>query len=255
MNQVVLITGATSGIGLALAKKFLQGNYKVIIASRNIEKVHATSKELSEYPNFLKGVVIDVDDYTSTSNTLLQLDDEFKINIIVANAGVSSGVLVGNKLDMQQFDTVGKAIFQTNVFGVFNTVHPLISRLQNRENSKIVIISSLSAFFGLKSAVFYAASKAAIKSYGEGLRLLLKDYNIQVSNVFPGFVESNITSSNTFKMPFLMSGEQASNIIIKGIENKKGYIIFPKILYIIIYFISILPFYIREKILSRLPNK
>ncbi len=255
MNNVVLITGATSGIGLALAKNFLQRNYRVIIASRTIEKVEEIAKELLEYPNFLKAVVIDVDDSTSTCNTLLQLDDEFKINIIIANAGVSSGVLVDNKLDMQQFDSVGKAIFQTNVFGVFNTVHPLISRLQSREDSKIVIISSLSAFFGLKSAVFYASSKSAIKSYGEGLRLLLKDYNIEVINVFPGFVESNITSSNTFKMPFLMSGEKASNIIIKGIENNKGYIIFPKMLHFIVYFISILPFFIREKILLRLPNK
>lgn len=248
--KTVFITGATSGIGFGLAESYLQQACRVIITGRTEEKLEQAKQKLAEYSDTLIVKLIDVRDEEKMKNYLLEIDNLYQIDMIIANAGISAGVS-GNS----DFSSVAKEIFDINVYGVFNSVHPLIERMQQRKKGHIVLISSMSAFFGLTSAIFYASSKAAIKSYGEGLRILMLDYNIDVSTVFPGFVESNITRSNKFKMPFFMDTPKAVSIITKKLNAKKGYISFPKKMQLLVYIISILPFALREKILKALPHK
>lgn len=248
--KTILITGATSGIGFTLAKNYLAQGNRVIITGRSEEKLEHAKNQLGEYSDLLEVNLIDVRDEQKMKECLVELDDKYKIDMIIANAGVSAGVS-----GKANFSEIGKEIFDINVYGVFNTVHPLIERMKERKSGHIVLICSMSAFFGLTSAVFYASSKAAIKSYGEGLRILMSDFGVDVTTVFPGFVESNITRSNKFKMMFLMDTQSAVDIIIKGLNAKKGYILFPKRMRALVYMISILPFSIREKILKRLPHK
>ncbi len=248
--KTILITGGTSGIGYGLAEKYLIQGCRVIITGRSSEKLENVKKKLESYSNLLELKLIDVRDEEEMKNYLLQMDDLYKIDIVIANAGISAGVS-----DNTNFNDIAKEVFDINVYGVFNTVHPLLERMKQRKKGHIVLISSMSAFFGLTSAVFYASSKAAIKSYGEGLRILMFDYNIDVTTIFPGFVESNITRSNKFKMPFFMDTKSAIDIMVKGIAHKKGYISFPKKMQFLVYVISILPFWLREKILKALPHK
>jgi short-subunit dehydrogenase len=250
MQKTVVITGATSGIGFSLAEIYLKYGDKIIITGRSKEKLDLAQSKFASYENFLGGYLLDVKDEEKMKEFLLKMDDKYKVDIVIANAGISAGVS-----DITNMDALGKEIFDINVYGLFNTVHPLITRMKERKSGQIVLISSMSAFFGLASAVFYASSKAAVKSYGEGLRLLLKPYNINVTTVFPGFVESNITRANHFSMPFFMTTEKAVKIIKRGLDVKKGYILFPLRMRLLVYFTSILPFFIREKILQRLPNK
>ncbi len=249
-KQTVFITGGTSGIGFGLAKAYLQAGHRVIITGRSEDRLNKAKESLNIYSNFLEGVLLDVTDKVTMKKYLLEVDKKYRIDTVIANAGVSSGVS-----DINDMADLAENIFSTNVYGVFNTVHPLISMMKDRKRGHIVLISSMSAFFGLTTAVFYSSSKAAIKSYGEGLRILLSDYNIDVTTVFPGFVESNITRSNKFKMPFFMDTNKAVAIIMKGLQKRKGYILFPLQMRLVVYFISILPFVLREVILKKLPRK
>jgi short-subunit dehydrogenase len=254
MTRTVLITGATSGIGFSLAETFLENNYNVIITGRNADKLIEADSYLKKYKGFIGYFNVNVTDKDEMESLILSLDDKYKIDIIIANAGISAGVS-GIDFKSENFNKIAYDIFNTNVFGVFNTIHPIIERFKQRKSGNIIIISSMSAFFGMDSALFYASSKAAIKSYGEGLRVLLKPLNINVTTIFPGFVQSNITKANNFKMPLFMNANKAAKIIFNGIIKNKGYIAFPFILYISVYFLSILPFSLRELILDKLPKK
>ncbi|MCL2566559.1 MAG: SDR family NAD(P)-dependent oxidoreductase [Alphaproteobacteria bacterium] len=248
--QTIFITGGTSGIGFALAEHYLAGGNRVVITGRTESKLNEAANKLLEYGDLLITKLIDVVDASGMKEYIIEIDDKYTIDMIIANAGVSAGVS-----SVADFDATARNIFDINVYGVFNTVHPILERMQSRRAGHIVLICSMSAFFGLTSAVFYASSKAAIKSYGEGLRILMSDYNVDVSTVFPGFVESSITRANKFGMPFLMGAQQAAGIITAGLAKKKGYILFPLRMRLLIGMIAILPFFVREKILKRLPHK
>lgn len=248
--KTIVITGATSGIGFGLAESYLSQGNRVIITGRSEEKLKNAQEKLKEYSNNLVAKLIDVRDETAMREFLLQIDEQYQVDMIIANAGISAGVSANDN-----FNVVGKEIFDINVYGVFNTVHPLLEKMKARKSGHIVLVSSMSAFFGMTSAIFYASSKSAIRSYGEGLRVLMSEYNIEVTTVFPGFVESNITRSNKFKMPFFMDTKSAVDIIVKGLAHKKGYISFPFKMKALVYVISILPFTWREKILKVLPHK
>ncbi|MFL1781377.1 SDR family NAD(P)-dependent oxidoreductase [Candidatus Hepatincolaceae symbiont of Richtersius coronifer] len=269
MQKTVLITGGTSGIGLALAREYLAQGDKVIITGRTLDKVRSSIEELKANSNFLEGKLIDVTDEQAMFNYINYCDDKYILDVVIANAGISARMVAlcdlqpplsqqainDTPLYSSPFHRQAKEIYNINVLGTFNTIHPAIERMKHRQRGTIVLMGSMSSFFGMKTAVPYASSKAAIKSYGEGLRLLLKKCNIQVTTVFPGFVESNITKQNTFKMPFFMSKEKAAKIILKALKKNKGYIIFPIRMYLLVYFISILPFGLREKIVNKFPEK
>lgn len=248
--KTILITGATSGIGFALAERYLSQGFRVIITGRSEEKLANAFEKLVKYSSSLEYKLIDVRDEVAMRDYILGVDDAYKIDMIIANAGISAGVSQD-----ADFSKVGKEIFDINVYGVFNTVHPLLQRMQSRKSGHIVLVSSMSAFFGMTSAIFYASSKSAIRSYGEGLRVLMLEHNVDVTTIFPGFVESNITRANKFKMPFFMDTKSAVDIITKGLARKKGYISFPLKMKLLVYAISILPFIWREKILKSLPHK
>ncbi|MDR0484841.1 MAG: SDR family NAD(P)-dependent oxidoreductase [Alphaproteobacteria bacterium] len=248
--KTVFITGGSSGIGFSLAQNYISRGDRVIITGRTEAKLNEAKQKLLQFGDKVIAKLIDVKDEKAMSEYLLEVDNEYTIDILIANAGVSAGVT-----NIEDFHSTAKEIFDINVYGVFNTVHPLLKKMQERKKGQIVLICSMSAFFGLTSAVFYASSKAAIKSYGEGLRILMSDYNVDVSTVFPGFVESNITRANKFGMPFLIGAEQAASIIIQGLDKKKGYILFPLRMRLLIGFLAHLPFSWREKILKRLPHK
>ncbi|MDR2008312.1 MAG: SDR family NAD(P)-dependent oxidoreductase [Alphaproteobacteria bacterium] len=248
--KTIFITGGTSGIGFALAEHYLAQGNRVIITGRTESKLNEAANNLSQYGDLLIAKLIDVVERDAMSEYILEMDSKYTLDMVIANAGVSAGVS-----NIKDFDGVARNIFDINVYGVFNTVHPILERMQERKSGHIVLICSMSAFFGLTSAIFYASSKAAIKSYGEGLRMLMSDYNVDVSTVFPGFVESSITRANKFGMPFLISSKQAADTITKGLDKKKGYILFPWRMRLLIGFLAILPFSWREKILKKLPHK
>lgn len=124
-----------------------------------------------------------------------------------------------------------------------------------RKHGTIVLISSMAGLLPLASAPSYSASKAAIKIFGEAMRSYLQSFQVQVCVVIPGYIDTPMTQLNKFPMPFKISAEQAAKIIIQGINNKKGLIVFPKVIYFLLKIISLFPYPLLDYINSKLPGK
>ena len=246
----VLITGASSGLGRALAIELSKKSQNLFLCARNFENLQET-KNLCQNSNaniYLK--ILDVKDEIASQNYIAEIEENFALDLVIANAGISGGTAQGT----ESFAQV-KEIFDTNLYGVLNIVQPVIEKMTSRKSGQIVIISSLAGFVSLPSSPAYSASKSAVRIYGEALRGNLAEFGVKVNIVCPGYIKTKMTAVNNFYMPFLMNSTKASQIIINGIEKNHGRIIFPIIFYFLIRILLSLPFSLVEKIMKKLPKK
>ena len=145
--------------------------------------------------------------------------------MVVANAGVGGELVIAEQSG--ESPEVAREIFETNVMGVVNTVVPLLPRFVARSRGHVVIMSSLAALVALPEAHAYSASKAAVRVYGHALGHLLASFNVRVSVVCPGFVETPMSASLPGSRPLLWSAERAANTIVAGLSRGKREICFP----------------------------
>ena len=190
------ITGGTSGLGLALAELLLKNNWMVGVCGRDLSKI--PSELLQSYTN-LYAFQIDVNSYSQLKQSIDQFAPD-GLDLIVANAGISLCSSHG-KLDWK----LGRQILETNIFGVYNLIEASIEKMMFNFKGKILIISSVAGMVGLPGASSYSASKSALIQLSESLYFDLKKYNISVSCICPGYIDTPLTRKNTFSMPFLMS--------------------------------------------------
>ncbi|XWO13881.1 short-chain dehydrogenase [Candidatus Hepatincola sp. Pdp] len=246
--RLVLITGGTSGIGFALVEQYLNHGYRVIFTGRNKQKVAETVQYFSQYPNFILGQVVDVRNAVAMNTFIQYVAQNYGLDIVIANAGIAS-----NFIKQVSLAEMANTIFSTNVNGVFNTMHPSIEVMMRKGEGQIAIVSSLASYFGLKTSPYYASSKAAIRVLAEGISPLLKQHNIILSTIIPGFIESKMVKQSAIKkLPMLMSAATASKIIFQGIKKRKRTIIFPKPMFALIYVLSLLPLSVRELIMNKM---
>ncbi len=198
----------------------------------------------------VSATVLDVTHRSDMAQWIAELDTRRPLDLVIANAGISAGTGSGGESEDQ-----ARQIFETNLIGVLNTIHPAIERMRPRRRGQIAIMSSLSAFISLPGTPAYAASKAAVRSYGESLRGALLADGIRVSVICPGFVETRMTARNPFPMPFLMTAERAARIIRRGLERDRARIAFPWPTYMVAWLIGTLPPGLIGPILRRLPKK
>jgi len=246
----ILITGAGSGLGQSLTIELSKTAENIFICGRNLEKLQQTKLYCKNSPANIHEKILDVKDQFAIQQWIDEIEQNHPIDLVIANAGISAGTANGSESQNQINE-----IFQTNFFGVINTINPLISKMQNRQSGQIVIISSMASFIALPSSPAYSSSKVAIRYYGEALRINLQQFNIKVNIVCPGYIKTPMTAVNNFYMPFLMDCPTASKKIIRGIEKNQSVIIFPKILFYVINLKNLLPQKILEYILSKLPKK
>lgn len=244
----ILITGASSGLGKAIALNYANNDTNLYLIGRNIEKLEEVKKICEEKNSNVLIKSIDVRNKEEMKKYLESININF--DIIFANAGISGGTAGGFENDDGVY-----AILETNIFGVINTINPIIPKMIQQNKGRIVIISSMASFRGLPTAPAYSASKSCIKTYGEALNNYLKNYNIDVNVVCPGFIKTPLTDKNNFPMPFMLNVETAVKKINKGLVKNRKFIIFPKFLYYIIKIIDMLPFGISDFIFSKLPKK
>lgn len=248
--QSILITGASSGIGEALAQAFSGPGIYLAISGRNVSRLNEVSLQCRANGANVTDTVIDVTDQAAMKTWIEEIDSAHPLDLIIANAGVSPHTS-GEKEKTAQ----SRRMMDINVTGTFNTINPILPRMISRKAGTIALMSSLAGFSGLPSAPVYAASKAWVRSYGEGLRGKLYSDGIDVSVICPGFIASRITAQNNFRMPFFMGTNKAALIIIKGLEKNKARIAFPFPMYTLTWLLSILPLWLAEIILRRLPRK
>ncbi|MCY4312566.1 MAG: SDR family NAD(P)-dependent oxidoreductase [Gammaproteobacteria bacterium] len=245
-NQAIWITGASSGIGRALAEGLAAHGNHLILTSRN-------KQNLADLANSLGcPTTVIAADIAEASSTALLTEELDKLD-----AGLDMAILCAGDceyVDSGSFDTgIIERMFNVNVFGLSRSIEAALPALRkSRKSPHIVGISSASAITGLPRAEAYGASKAAVVSMLESLALDLFQEDIAVTTVLPGFVDTPLTQRNDFPMPLLMSSKQAASIILGGIGAGSHRIEFPKRLTWSLRFFSMLPESLRLKVGQRM---
>lgn len=232
--KTILITGASSGIGAGLAQVYAKKNRHLYLIGRDAARLEKIAQICHEMSVIVEAKSIDVMDKKAMSTWILSCDDKTPLDLVIANAGVSNA---GETVSYE----VNQTIFDINLQGVLNTIHPILPRMQARKSGHIVLMSSLAAYRALARAPAYGATKAAVKAYGEALGAQLEKDNVDVTVVCPGFIKTPLTDKNKFNMPFLMTLGDAVKRIQNGIANKKLLIAFPWPLHLLVWFLSVLP--------------
>lgn len=246
----ILITGASSGIGEALALLYATSGKTLFLSGRNAERLAAVTDICEKRGASINSKLIDVTDATAMALWIGECDAHRSLDLVIANAGVSGGGPgINHGLDAT------RQIFAVNVDGVVNTVLPALELLRTRGHGQIAIMSSLAAFRGLPSSPAYCASKAAVKSWGEGLRARFARDGIRISVICPGFVVSRMTADNPFPMPQLMNANRAAEIIQQGLARNRGRIAFPFVMYAVSWLLGVLPSGLTDRMIRNLPAK
>lgn len=218
----ILITGASSGLGAALAVAYAGAGVHLHLGARRADLLATVAQACRDLGAEVSVAVLDVTSAADTRAWVIRSNDQHPLDLVVANAGISGGTSGGSESDAQV-----RAIFAINVDGVLNTVLPAIPLMTASGRGQIAIMASLAGHRGFPSAPAYCGSKAAVKVWGEGLRGDLASHGIGVSVVMPGFVTTPMTDVNEFPMPFKMSAERAAGIIRHGLARNKARIAFP----------------------------
>ena len=219
----IVITGASSGIGEALALDYAAPGIALALSGRDAQRLDAIAAACRAKGATVDAGRIDVVDRGALAAWLTKFDDAHPVDLVIANAGIS---IDKDNSSLDDFSIVRKTL-DVNVGGVLNTVEPLVARMMARKRGQIAVVSSLAGFLGLPYSASYNASKAAVRVWGESIRYVLKKSGIGVSVICPGFVVSRMTAQAPFKMPFLMTSERASKIIRNGLAHNKARIAFP----------------------------
>ena len=219
----IVITGASSGIGEALALDYAAPGIALALSGRDGARLQAVADACRAKGATVDAGRINVVDRDALAAWLIKFDDAHPVDLLIANAGIS---IDKDNSSLDDFSIVRRT-FEVNVGGVLNTVEPLVGRMTARRRGQIAVVSSLASFIGLPYSASYNASKAAVRVWGESIRYVLKKSGIGVSVVCPGFVVSRITAKAPFPMPFLMSAKRASAIIRRGLARDKARNAFP----------------------------
>ena len=222
-NGLVWITGASQGIGRALAIELAKRGKTVAVSARNEEKLSSLVQDAERLPGSIFAFPVDVTDSEAVDSVIDEIETQL--------GGIDQAVLnAGTFVPMEGAEfraDVVRAHFELNVMGVCYCIEPLVQRMSERANGLIAINGSLAGYRGLPESSAYGASKAALVNLAESLYLDLRKTGIDVKIINPGFVRTPLTDKNTFPMPFLIEAEKAAYIIANGLYGKKFEIRFP----------------------------
>jgi len=233
-QKKVWITGASSGIGKALAEKFASEGWVVAISARRKEILGEMSnhKNIFSYP-------LDVTNQDQVKTSFEKIIKDFKgLDLCVFSSGTYDP-----KLEQEINVKQNKFVMETNFFGVLYCINAVENYFKNKQAGHISIVSSIAAYRGLPNSSGYGPSKAALTNLTESLYFDFKKYNVRISLVSPGFIKTPLTDKNEFPMPFIKSSEFAAEKMFNGLTKSKAFEIhFPKALTILLKIFRILPY-------------
>ena len=230
----IWITGASSGIGKALALKFAQEGWQVAASARRenlLNEISELNKNISPFP-------LDVTDNEKCKEVFKEIKNKYQnLDICFFSTGIWDPKKEKN-IDIEQMESVMKI----NFFGTLNCIKTVENYFKDKKSGHISIVSSVAGYRGLPNSTGYGASKAALINLAESLYFDFGRYNVRISLVSPGFIKTPMTDKNEFKMPFLKTSEFAADKIYNGLVNGSSFEIdFPKELTLILKLLKILP--------------
>lgn len=222
----ILITGASSGIGAALAMHYAEPGVTLFISGRDQQRLDAVAQRCRNAGASVSAWVGDITDECGMRDWILSCNDDCPLNLVIANAGAALGATEVKGLHQAAVDS-----FHINVNGVFNTVHPALEVMAQRRpypvrNAQVAVMSSVMGYAGTARSPAYSASKAAVKHYGQALRGAFRGMGIGVTVICPGYVSSGMIS-RAARMPFQIGADKAAAIIAKGLARNQARITFP----------------------------
>ena len=245
MKKVIWITGASSGIGKALALKFANENWSVAISARRENIL----KEISESHKNIKSFPLDVTDQAKCKEVFEQIKSHYgDVDICFFSTGTWNPKKEKD-IDVEQIENV----FKVNFFGTVNSIKAVEEYFKNKNSGIITIVSSIAGYRGLPNSTGYGPSKSALNNLAESLYFDFGRHNVRVCLVSPGFIKTPMTDKNDFKMPFLKTSEFAADKIYDGLINQNNFEIhFPKQLTLTLKLFGLLPskiyFYLVKKL-------
>jgi short-subunit dehydrogenase len=245
----VFITGASSGIGLSLAHEYSHQGAILGLVARRRDLLLSLKKELNT-ATFI--YVADVRDQLAMDKAAQDFMLECGApDIVISNAGVSSGTLTESKADIEKFKTT----IDINLIGMVNTFQPFILAMKQLKQGSLVGIASVAGIRGLPGAGAYSASKAAVIAYLESLRVELSSDGLTVTTIAPGYIKTPMTDLNEFPMPFLMAPEIAAKKFSTAIKCRKKFIIFPWQMRYVAIIMRLIPRWLWDFLMKHAPRK
>ena len=227
MANSIVITGASSGIGEALALHYAKSARFLALTGRDATRLESVAERCRARGADVTTACLDVGDRAAMSTWLAQYDSRHPVDILFANAGITGGARPGELLETSEESC---RLFGTNTLGVLNTIHPLLPRMVARGRGQIAIMSSLAGLTPMPDAPSYAASKAAVLNYGLSLRTAMFEPGVKVNVICPGNVRTPMTTREIGWKPFEMPVERAVAAIERGLARNRPVIAFPLIL-------------------------
>lgn len=236
-QELIWITGASQGIGKALALEYARNGCTVAISARGEEKLQQVAQEAENLPGRICVLPCDVTDKAQIESALQQLIQEEKLpDRVILNAGTHQPMAA------REFsaDTVEK-LLKINTLGAAIPLEVLLPHYLKQQHGQLAIVASVAGYRGLPTASAYGASKAALINLAESLRAELYRSGVDIRLINPGFVKTPLTDKNEFEMPFLITADQAAHAIVKGLAGKAFEVVFPTRMAIAMSFLKWLP--------------
>lgn len=247
--RYVVISGASSGIGLALTRHYLERGATVAAFARRGELLQALA---TEFPDQVYCYTLDV----RVAPAIQQAAQDFiqKVgvpDIVIANAGVSVGTLTEYAEDLDAF----KQVMDINVLGMVQTFQPFVHVMSEAKRGTLVGIASVAGFRGLPGASAYSASKAAAISYLESLRVEMRGSGVKVVTIAPGYIKTPMTDINPYSMPFILAPEEAARRMVRVIERGCSFAVVPWQMGIVGWVMRRLPNWLYDRLFANAPHK
>ncbi len=249
---LVYITGASSGIGQALALRFHRSGWRLALVARRAPEIERWVEDQSLDPANCKVYTADVRDIDSiTAAGRACIAAQGLPDVVIACAGISVGVDTGDFADL----AVIRATYETNNIGMAATFQPFVEPMRQRRSGRLVGIASVSGIRGLPGHGAYCASKAAAISYCESLRGELRPHGVKVVTISPGYIDTPLTRGNRYRMPFLLSAEAFADRAYRAIDSGVSYRVIPWQMGVLAKLLRLLPNAVFDRVLAGRPRK
>ena len=237
MTKVAWITGASSGLGEALARRLSREGWRVAASARNAGKLADLERVAADDPGSILAVPLDVTDAAATAAAVTRIEDELgPIDQAVLNAGTHKPVRAA-ALRVEDF----RALAELNLMGTVHGLVPLLTRMTARGRGRVAIVASVAGYRGLPTSAAYGMTKAGLINMAEALKPELDRHGVTLQLVNPGFVHTPLTDQNPFPMPFLMEVEDAAAALQRGLRSQSFEIVFPRRFVYLMKLLRILP--------------